>query len=94
MGTVISVDPALPLREQLRAFVDAFAASGKPSISFTEHGELRLDWPGCERMSPAEQTLAIMAAIHPEEVLDLLEAEAVAMLQQRNDGGDVVVTLQ
>jgi hypothetical protein len=27
-------------------------------------------------------------------VLDWLEAEAVAMLQQRNDGGDVVVTLQ
>ena len=94
MSTVISVDPALPLREQLRAFVDAFAASGKPSISFTEHGELRLDWPGLRAHVSGRAALTIMAAIHPEQVLDWLEAEAVAMLQRGNDGGDIVVTLQ
>jgi hypothetical protein len=73
----------------LRAFVDAYATTGKPSFSVTAHGELQLDWPGCERMSVIEQVLAIMAAIQPEQVLGWLETEAAAQLQLP-DGQDNV----
>ena len=95
MATVLSVSPELPLRDRLRAFVQVMADAGRPLIDFTEHGELRLDWPGCEDKMPAEQAIAIMAALDPHRLLDWLEAETMAQLKGRDRNGNVVeVTLQ
>src|SRR5262245_21508728 len=42
MPTVLSVDPELPLREQLCCFVEAFATAGKPSPHRTRRAAPRL----------------------------------------------------
>ena len=47
--------------------------------------------PGCERMSPAEATLAVLAAVEPERVLDWLEAETIKQLGLQPGAGDDVV---
>jgi hypothetical protein len=67
------------LRLQLRAYVHELAAEGKPEISIID-GELSITWDRWRRfhlteLSPAEQTARICAAVAPERMLALLEAE-------------------
>jgi hypothetical protein len=67
--------PTGEMREKARAFVDELATVGRPMLR-TASGTFAIDWhPGVHGGPMAPASVAIMAAMFPDRLLELIEAE-------------------